>query len=419
MEIGSGSYGHVYKVNESTALKKIIIRDTIPRVDGSFIKECNSLMLLKGCHNIVEIQRVCIENMCQNIYVKLYDFDLYGFMAYISRDIGKIFELTLKLMNDMAVGLTFIHCNGLMHRDIKPNNILVKKENEQWNFYIADFGSCIPYCKGFYYYNNICNTGYAQPELDYLDKLKYSKYTQKIDVWCAGKCFFDFLSIEHTDNTIRKSIQKCTTKLPAGKIESKKLLNKENIPNIFCDIIDCCLEIDPTSRISSHELYKKLNGNMSPNDFIVFSKSIVQNKHIKEGSEITQNMLLPCIEWIIKICRMCKKFPYIALLSIDILYRVLTNFEIKKNNLQNLASACMVISDEFDEHVDDCSIIDILRDSFNMIEIHKTVVFILESLNYVIFTSDFVKYIEDVNLNNDIADKKTYNYIKKFYGCTD
>jgi serine/threonine protein kinase len=46
-------------------------------------------------------------------------------------------ETICKCIRDVATGLKYLHANGVMHRDIKPQNILVNKEGVSK---ICDFG---------------------------------------------------------------------------------------------------------------------------------------------------------------------------------------------------------------------------------------------------------------------------------------
>ena len=51
---------------------------------------------------------------------------------------SEIQRLALQLMR----GLAYIHSHGVLHRDIKPNNLLMSAQGREANLLIADFGLC-------------------------------------------------------------------------------------------------------------------------------------------------------------------------------------------------------------------------------------------------------------------------------------
>lgn len=66
--------------------------------------------------------------------------DLLGLQA---RQPNKVFSLkeTINILTQVIMGLEHVHRNGYLHRDIKLQNILVKKNGNGPNTYkLADFG---------------------------------------------------------------------------------------------------------------------------------------------------------------------------------------------------------------------------------------------------------------------------------------
>lgn len=77
-------------------------------------------------------------------------------------------------------GIYFLHNNGVCHRDLKPDNILLNSENQ---IKIADF-SLADYYKN--HMSGVCGTpGFIAPEMFYHDH-----YNEKVDVFSLGIIFY-------------------------------------------------------------------------------------------------------------------------------------------------------------------------------------------------------------------------------------
>lgn len=80
----------------------------------------------------------------------------------------------------MARALAFIHSQSVLHRDLKPQNILIDSSTNK--VYICDFGSAKKFLKGEENVAYICSRYYRAPELIFgnLD------YDASIDIWSFG-----------------------------------------------------------------------------------------------------------------------------------------------------------------------------------------------------------------------------------------
>ena len=81
---------------------------------------------------------------------------------------------------DVAKGMSFIHFNGLLHRDLKPGNVLI---DAQWVAKVADFGNTMDEAAMLYAAESeIAGTPpYMAPEI-----ITHHKYEMPVDVWAFG-----------------------------------------------------------------------------------------------------------------------------------------------------------------------------------------------------------------------------------------
>jgi serine/threonine protein kinase len=149
--IGSGCYGNVYRGidssnNEPIAIKKIKMPITD---DGIPIETLREIVILRNVThpNIVRYDSImfrfhdviCINERMYLIFEYM-EMDLKSFISNFGEKIPT--ELIKKIMKEILKGLSFIHLEGILHRDLKPQNILINynKENNLLEVKLADFG---------------------------------------------------------------------------------------------------------------------------------------------------------------------------------------------------------------------------------------------------------------------------------------
>ena len=106
-----------------------------------------------------------------------------------------------KILVDILLGVEFTHKNGIVHRDIKPGNILITCENSLLTAKIGDYGLAKDL---IYQYGNspgVVTFWYRAPEVC------TGNYNTSIDIWSVGCVLYDMVS-KMTRNLIGDQLQK-------------------------------------------------------------------------------------------------------------------------------------------------------------------------------------------------------------------
>ena len=132
-EVGRGSFGDVWLVRDESLDLEMALKVYIA-LDERGVSE------FKGEYKIT--YALNHSNLLKANYFDVYESHPYLAMPYCpvstTELIGKMDEPTAwRFVHDVAGGLAYLHSKSIVHRDIKPDNIL---RNEDGDFVITDFG---------------------------------------------------------------------------------------------------------------------------------------------------------------------------------------------------------------------------------------------------------------------------------------
>ena len=204
--VGAGGFSSVYKARSIypiprydtlIAVKVLHPRRLEPRFVRTFVRESKLLMSLKH-PNIVTVYQL-----------KKQDRNLFMLMEYLDSDLMKsaktkshIFtpENIIRVFKKAGEGLSYVHSNGIIHKDINPSNILISYSLEKVKF--TDFG--LAWQRGFFRKAEGLKAGtegYLAPE-----RLAGRPADVKTDIYAFGKTIekiYRELGFEFTEQILR------------------------------------------------------------------------------------------------------------------------------------------------------------------------------------------------------------------------
>ncbi|KAG6810198.1 cyclin-dependent serine/threonine protein kinase [Tricholoma furcatifolium] len=188
-KVGEGTYAVVYRGRElatgrKIAIKKIKVGQFKDGLDMSAIREVKYLREIHH-QNVIELLDVFSSKTNLNLVLEFLDSDL----EMIIKDRSLVF-LPADIKSWMAMtfrGLEFCHRNFILHRDLKPNNLLVASDGQ---LKIADFGLARDFADpGHKMTCQVITRWYRPPEL--LFGSRY--YGSAVDIWSVGTIFAELM----------------------------------------------------------------------------------------------------------------------------------------------------------------------------------------------------------------------------------
>ena len=310
------------KILEKTRVSNLEDKERINR-EIAIMRKLNHFNIAK-LYQIVET-KLTIYLIQENIQGK-------EFFDYLTKK-GKLKEVeACKFFHQIISGLEYIHQCGVVHRDFKPENILIT--NNDTILKIIDFG-----LGNLYENKQLLKTAcgspcYAPPEM-----IKEEKYNgAESDIWSSGIILYLMLCgklpFYHENNEIMYQ------KILSGKFEHPNFLSEK-----AKDILNKILEINPKKRLNFKEIKSHPWFNI-----------IDKNEFMHKGINIKED-IVPIDEEIIE------KMEKIGFNKIEVRFNLIKNFHNKITSVYDLLlkkkiengnkSIADMHSDLYDEYIND------------------------------------------------------------------
>ncbi|KAE8734702.1 Cyclin-dependent kinase B1-1 [Hibiscus syriacus] len=203
-KVGEGTYGKVYKAKDKAtgqlvALKKTRLEMDEEGVPPTALREVSLLQMLSQSLYIVRL--LCVEHVDTNKHGDS-KANLYLVFEYLDTDLKKFIDSHRKCPNprplppsliqsflfQLCKGVAHCHSHGVLHRDLKPQNLLLDKEKGILK--IADLGLGRAFTVPLKSYTHeIVTLWYRAPEV----LLGSTHYSTAVDMWSVGCIFAEML----------------------------------------------------------------------------------------------------------------------------------------------------------------------------------------------------------------------------------
>jgi len=211
--------------NEIEILKATTLCDFVVRYSGSYLKENYLMIVMEYCDggSVLDVMQVCNRPLTE-------------------KQIAAVCWHVLK-------GLTFMHANKILHRDIKAGNVLLTSDGKAK---LADFGVSTKLLSTIQQHRTVVGSPYWMSPEVIIAPNGVNGYDHKADIWSLGITAIEMAETKppHYDINPLRVIFVIPNR-PPPTLKPEGGFSKE-----FNDFVEQCLKKNPTERPNAAELLK-------------------------------------------------------------------------------------------------------------------------------------------------------------------
>jgi len=243
--LGQGGMGAVYKAKDHELDRSVALKVIQPELAG------NAGILRRFKQELILARQVTHKNV-----IRIFDLGEAEGMKFITmeyvegHDLKAILDQRHKFAPDEAIAimeqvchaLDAAHSEGVVHRDLKPQNIMVDKQGK---VSVMDFGVA-----RFVEVSGLTQTGALMGTPGYMspEQAKGEKLDVRSDLFSLGIIFYELLTGQvpfQAQTTVAALLKRITERaVPPDALD-------QSLPQYLSDVVAKCLEVDPQHRYQS------------------------------------------------------------------------------------------------------------------------------------------------------------------------
>lgn len=198
-----------------------------------FVREFEILLSLQNHRNIISLEEIDVNYSGGILNTQMCSITLKDFFT-IQQDSNIRMTLQHRFIDELGSAISYLAVNGIIHCDLKLDNIVVTQINHDASLRLIDFGSAI-HLNDECHYSRCGSIKYRPPEAA---KFKDIKTPKAIDMWALGLINVEILNFRSLN--LKPPLGYCDYEVPSAQYIIQN--TDFDIPIQYINIINSLLE---------------------------------------------------------------------------------------------------------------------------------------------------------------------------------